>query len=201
MRTTTQSLITPNLPHAMSPIPALLVIVMGSSYKPRAFPNISLTEVHHFNQSYGCCCEIKVHHCPTSSFQRQLLLSNRGQRRHFGVYAILVTQTRSSCRNHALIYDLLAMPQQQQQQDLSELWTQHQRRYTKTTQSWACALCVDRRIFVNAQKLWDHARTTHGDQLPSAEEDLRVFREEYESESFKKRSAKLVFMKTPSACR
>ena len=82
---------------------------------------------------------------------------------------------------------------QQQQPDLSDLWTKHQRRNNKTTQSWACLYCVDRKIFTKVDDLWNHALFTHQDKLPPRQEDIPAFRAEYESRSFKKRSAALVF--------
>jgi hypothetical protein len=71
--------------------------------------------------------------------------------------------------------------------DLSELWIQHQRKNTKTTQSWACIFCSNRRVFGTEPDLWEHAKRDHVEQLEARTGDLDAFREEYATESAQKR--------------
>jgi hypothetical protein len=73
-------------------------------------------------------------------------------------------------------------------QNISDLWVQHQRKNTKTTQNWACLYCPDRRIFATEPALWEHAKANHGEQLEGRGDlDLEAFREKYASESALKR--------------
>ena len=78
----------------------------------------------------------------------------------------------------------------QLQPDVHELWIQHQRRNNKTTQTWACIYCEDRKIFESEDELWKHFLLKHREQLP-AEKDgqdaLEFFRRNYAAESAKKR--------------
>ena len=71
--------------------------------------------------------------------------------------------------------------------DLSDLWIQHQRKNTKTTQSWACILCPNRRVFGTEPDLWEHAKRDHLEELEARTGDLNAFREEYATESAQKR--------------
>jgi len=72
-------------------------------------------------------------------------------------------------------------------QNISDLWVQHQRKHTKTTQNWACILCEDRRIFATDTALWEHAKFEHAERLESRKNDLEAFKEEYTTESAQKR--------------
>ncbi|KAJ8069093.1 hypothetical protein OCU04_002766 [Sclerotinia nivalis] len=74
--------------------------------------------------------------------------------------------------------------------DVSDLWIQHQRRNTKTTQSWACTLCPERRIYHSEIDLWNHAEKDHQGEIPSDQDELKRFRKSYESASALKRTAK-----------
>ncbi|KAE8454538.1 hypothetical protein EG329_000161 [Mollisiaceae sp. DMI_Dod_QoI] len=79
-------------------------------------------------------------------------------------------------------------PSSSSKPDVSDLWIQQLRRTNKTTPSWACTLCPDRRIFTSSQALWEHARSEHFDQLPSGDDALQQFRNEYETECAQKSS-------------
>jgi hypothetical protein len=71
--------------------------------------------------------------------------------------------------------------------DLSDLWIQHQRKNTKTTQSWACIFCPNRKVFGTEPDLWEHAKRDHVEELEARTGDLDAFREEYATESAQKR--------------
>jgi hypothetical protein len=71
--------------------------------------------------------------------------------------------------------------------DLSDLWIQHQRKNTKTTKSWACIFCPNRRVFGTEPDLWEHAKRDHVEQVEARTGDLDAFREEYAAESAQKR--------------
>ncbi|KAE9370443.1 hypothetical protein N431DRAFT_559607 [Stipitochalara longipes BDJ] len=75
-------------------------------------------------------------------------------------------------------------------QDLSDRWIQHQRSATKTTPSWACIYCPNRKIFATECSLWEHAKTDHVEELEGKKEDLNTFPGEYTKECFVKRSTK-----------
>ncbi|TVY45744.1 EST/SMG-like protein [Lachnellula occidentalis] len=74
----------------------------------------------------------------------------------------------------------------QQAPGVDELWIQHQRRNHKNTQSWACIHCLDRRVFTNADDLWQHCLHDHKDKLPDDESEHRRYRTKFEAESLKK---------------
>ncbi|KAI9649245.1 hypothetical protein NHQ30_001813 [Ciborinia camelliae] len=74
--------------------------------------------------------------------------------------------------------------------DVSDLWIQHQRRNTKTTQSWACIYCPERKICLTEIDLWNHAEKDHRDRIPSDQDELKRFRKSYESDSALKRPIK-----------
>ncbi|TVY25709.1 EST/SMG-like protein [Lachnellula hyalina] len=74
----------------------------------------------------------------------------------------------------------------QQAPGVDELWVQHQRRNHKTTQSWACIHCLDRRIFSNSDDLWQHCLHDHKNKLPEDESEHRRYRTKFEAESVKK---------------
>lgn len=72
--------------------------------------------------------------------------------------------------------------------DLSDRWIQQLRKHTKTTQTFACIFCLDRRIFATAEDLWEHAKREHGKELDARkDEDLEAFRLSYVAESAQKR--------------
>jgi hypothetical protein len=73
----------------------------------------------------------------------------------------------------------------QQRPRIDELWIQYQRRGLKNTQSWACIHCLDRRIFVNSEELWQHALLDHSGEIPSDESEQKLFRAKLEAESSK----------------
>lgn len=91
---------------------------------------------------------------------------------------------------------------EQQPSDFNDRWVQHQRRSAKTTQTWACIFCIDRKIFQTADELYEHARSQHSEKIPPEgdEEEIRQFRKKYETESALKRNSKDVFQsKNPSS--
>jgi len=57
-------------------------------------------------------------------------------------------------------------------QNISDVWVQHQRKHTKTTQNWACILCPDRRMFATETALWKHAKPEHVERLDSRQDQL-----------------------------
>ncbi len=67
--------------------------------------------------------------------------------------------------------------------DFSELWIQHQHQNNKTTPTWACIFCIDRRIFSSEPELWEHAKSQHPEPLNLHDgdgnlyEDNEAFRE------------------------
>ncbi|KAG4030876.1 hypothetical protein MFRU_010g00100 [Monilinia fructicola] len=71
--------------------------------------------------------------------------------------------------------------------DVTDLWIRHQRRNTKTTQSWACIYCPHRKICLSEIDLWNHAEKDHRDKIPSDQDELKRFRKSYESNSAQKR--------------
>lgn len=71
--------------------------------------------------------------------------------------------------------------------DVSDLWIQHQRRNTKTTKSWSCIYCPERKICLSETDLWNHAEKEHQDKIPSDQDELDRFRKSYESNSALKR--------------
>ncbi|KAG0648643.1 esl2 [Hyphodiscus hymeniophilus] len=83
---------------------------------------------------------------------------------------------------------------EQQQSDpprsIHESWIKHQRNIAKTTQSFACAYCPDRRISTTADELWNHAIQEHRFSLPVDGKGLDSFRQKYELESALKRTRK-----------
>ncbi|KAK6594612.1 telomerase-binding protein EST1A protein [Botrytis cinerea] len=74
--------------------------------------------------------------------------------------------------------------------DVSDLWIQHQRRNTKTTKSWSCIYCPERKICLSETDLWNHAEKEHQDKIPSDQDELDRFRKSYESNSALKRPTK-----------
>ncbi|TGO65625.1 hypothetical protein BOTNAR_0076g00190 [Botryotinia narcissicola] len=74
--------------------------------------------------------------------------------------------------------------------DVSDLWIQHQRRNTKTTKTWACIYCPERKISHSETDLWNHAEKEHQDKIPSDQDALDQFRKSYESNSALKRPTK-----------
>jgi hypothetical protein len=66
-----------------------------------------------------------------------------------------------------------------QQPDLSDLWTRHQRNTAKTTKSWACQFCTERKIHASAEELWDHALSSHRDKIPPEDEEKERFKRDY----------------------
>jgi hypothetical protein len=81
--------------------------------------------------------------------------------------------------------------------DLSDLWIQHQRKNTKTTKSWACIFCPNRRVFGTEPDLWEHAKRDHVEQVEARTGDLDTFRQEYAAESAQKRLVTHVRAKPP----
>jgi hypothetical protein len=71
--------------------------------------------------------------------------------------------------------------------DVNEKWIHAQRQRSKTTSSWACILCIDRKIFQTTQDIWSHAQAQHADKLPHDQEALETFRKKFTSESALKR--------------
>ncbi|KAM0142097.1 hypothetical protein ACHAP3_002092 [Botrytis cinerea] len=81
--------------------------------------------------------------------------------------------------------------------DISDLWVQHQRRNTKTTKSWGCIYCPDRKILLSETALWMHAEKCHQDKVPANLEELERFRQSFESNSALKRPNKACEDDTP----
>ncbi|KUJ09305.1 uncharacterized protein LY89DRAFT_690348 [Mollisia scopiformis] len=75
-----------------------------------------------------------------------------------------------------------------QKADVDTRWIQQLRRNNKTTPSWACTLCPERRIFTSNQALWEHCQSDHLQRLPPGEDALHKFRQEYEAECAQKTS-------------
>lgn len=77
----------------------------------------------------------------------------------------------------------------QQQPDVSQRWIQHQRRNNKTTLTWSCTLCPDRRIFAAEPTLWEHALADHRNRLAFAENAnlLEDFRKTFAEECAQKK--------------
>ena len=69
----------------------------------------------------------------------------------------------------------------------------HIRHSAKTTQSFACLYCLDRRIFNTTEELWKHATELHRNELPADETDWERFRANFEVESGLKRSVSYAF--------
>ncbi|KAG4438346.1 hypothetical protein IFR05_006190 [Cadophora sp. M221] len=81
---------------------------------------------------------------------------------------------------------------QQQPADVSALWIQHQRRNHKSTHTWSCTLCPDRRIFGSENTLWAHAEADHRNRLAFAENGdvLEDFKRTYIEQSKEKKPTK-----------
>jgi hypothetical protein len=71
--------------------------------------------------------------------------------------------------------------------DVSELWIQHQRRNNKTTTTWACVYCTNRRIFSTEPDLWEHAKIEHSEDLAAQDGDSEAVRESFAAESAMKK--------------
>ncbi|KAH6662376.1 hypothetical protein B0J14DRAFT_662756 [Halenospora varia] len=68
-------------------------------------------------------------------------------------------------------------------QNVADRWIQHQRRSAKTTKSYACIRCLDRRICKTADELWAHAREEHQNEIPGEESEQIRYRSKLESDS------------------
>jgi hypothetical protein len=68
-------------------------------------------------------------------------------------------------------------------------WIRHQRGQNKTTQSFACLHCLDRKIFPTSDELWNHATQAHRDKFPEDEKEMQGIRSKFEAEAALKRSA------------
>ena len=77
----------------------------------------------------------------------------------------------------------------QQQPDINQQWIQILRQTTKTTVSYACVWCPDRKICISADALFNHAKSLHPEKLPPVDdtEGIRKFRQFYENESAQKK--------------
>ena len=82
------------------------------------------------------------------------------------------------------------MDQQQHNlpRNIHDGWIKHQRNSAKTTSSFACIYCLDRRIFPTSDALWRHAIESHHNVLPENEQDWDGFRTNFETEAGLKRS-------------
>jgi hypothetical protein len=69
---------------------------------------------------------------------------------------------------------------QQQLPDVSERWM---RRDRKTTPSWICVHCPDRKIFNSEDDLWVHAMVDHSKDIPQDHEERLTFRRKLVAES------------------
>jgi hypothetical protein len=83
------------------------------------------------------------------------------------------------------------MEQQQQNEPptIHDGWIKHQRNSAKTTQSFSCLFCLDRKIFSAADDWWRHTTDLHRDKLPPDDKDWEAFRPNFEAEARLKRSA------------
>ncbi|KAE8451547.1 hypothetical protein EG329_003620 [Mollisiaceae sp. DMI_Dod_QoI] len=80
---------------------------------------------------------------------------------------------------------------ERQHSDVGDPWIQHLRRNNKTTKSWACILCPERRIFASSQALWQHAEMDHQDKMPVADHRaLIAFKASFEDECALQRYSK-----------
>ncbi|CAG8955760.1 hypothetical protein HYFRA_00011627 [Hymenoscyphus fraxineus] len=85
----------------------------------------------------------------------------------------------------------MSVPQPKQQKlGMDQLWIQHQRRNAKSTRSWACTLCLERRIFTSSETLWQHAIQDHREHLPNDDLDVRRYRTKFEAECLEKCTTK-----------
>jgi hypothetical protein len=94
------------------------------------------------------------------------------------------THDRSS---HTIISDIDELSIQHQKQNVNDLWIQHQQRNNKTTTTWACIYCPNRKIFLTEPDLWEHAKIEHVKDLAAQGRDLEVVREFFASESAMKK--------------
>ncbi|KAL5325165.1 hypothetical protein ACEPPN_006288 [Leptodophora sp. 'Broadleaf-Isolate-01'] len=80
----------------------------------------------------------------------------------------------------------------QQQPDFNDLWIQHQRRNHKSTHTWSCTFCPDRRIFASESTLWAHAQADHRNRLAFAENGdvIEDFKRTYIEQSKEKKPTK-----------
>jgi hypothetical protein len=81
--------------------------------------------------------------------------------------------------------------------DISELWIQHQRSNNKTTRTWACIWCPDRRIFTTEPDLWLHAINGHAEQLKAHDDNLEELRAVFCAESALKKYVALSLSSFP----
>lgn len=93
---------------------------------------------------------------------------------------------RSTSRRRTRRSATMTPLQKPQKLGMDQLWIQHQRRNAKSTKSWACTLCPERRIFTNSEILWQHALQDHSDLLPWDESELRRYRTRFEAECLEK---------------
>jgi len=80
-------------------------------------------------------------------------------------------------------------PEQEPQKDIHSRWIQHQKKNAKTTSTYACIYCQDRRIFTTPTELLSHAEDAHPDKFPLDEAERQAVKLKYEEESAMKRSA------------
>jgi hypothetical protein len=66
-------------------------------------------------------------------------------------------------------------------------WFRAMQQNTKTTLTWACFLCPNRKIFDSESELWKHAETAHREPLLN-EKDLETFKKSFVADSALKRS-------------
>jgi len=71
--------------------------------------------------------------------------------------------------------------------DVSELRIQHQRRNNKTTTTWVCIYCINRKIFLTEPDLWEHAQIEHTEDLTAQDGDPEAVRESFAAESIMRR--------------
>jgi hypothetical protein len=109
-------------------------------------------------------------------------------------------QVMSSCKfpYHWYSQSQLNLCPAKPDQNISDLWIQHQRKNTKTTPNWACIYCPGRRIFASEPALWEHAKADHSEQREARNGDLEAFREEYAAESCQKRYIHCFHLPNPS---
>jgi hypothetical protein len=65
----------------------------------------------------------------------------------------------------------------------SDQWIEYTRKKNKSTLSFACILCPERRVLPTAEELRSHAQLEHLDQLPHDPTTLNDFLKDYEAQS------------------
>ncbi|RDW62266.1 putative telomerase-binding protein est1a protein [Coleophoma cylindrospora] len=86
------------------------------------------------------------------------------------------------------------------QQNVSDRWISHQRKNHKPPQIWCCVHCSDKKPFSTEPDLIAHATSSHANIIPTEQEHLRQWQQNYASQSLQQRrpSAKDESQRKPS---